>query len=301
MIRICGAAARTWRATRWVKSGLSMMTSTSGLAAITAAAVSRMRRRIIGSLAITAAKPTIARSSIGNSACKPSRRHGATADAGKRHRLSERCLQRAHQRGAEPIAGFLAATMKRSRGAASQRPLAAAVGHGRGRTPTTNTFGVVGGFATRCGSATIVPPATTAMPASPARAAPSTVAGRSPADRSGGPARLRRLDQHADAGGQCGCGRRGAAPRPASSMRSVPSAASTASTLPSATTAACPTSNGPIAASSARPRAMSARSRARGRASAERALGDQDFRRHLMRAKQAKAVVLEHAPMPDSR
>src|SRR5208283_4996515 len=49
MIGIDGAAARTRRATRWVKSGLSMMTSASGRAATTAAEVWRRWRRIAGS------------------------------------------------------------------------------------------------------------------------------------------------------------------------------------------------------------------------------------------------------------
>ena len=68
-----GSRARTRRATRWVKSGLSMMTSMSGEACVTASAVSRIRRRIIGSCFTTAASPMIDSSSIGNSVVRPSR------------------------------------------------------------------------------------------------------------------------------------------------------------------------------------------------------------------------------------
>ncbi len=53
--------ARTRRATRCVKSGLSMITRISGEAAITASAVSRIRRRIIGNCFATAANPMIDR------------------------------------------------------------------------------------------------------------------------------------------------------------------------------------------------------------------------------------------------
>ncbi len=66
MIGIDGDRRRTRRATRWVKSGLSMMTSASGCAATTASAVSRMRRKIFGSRCGMAVSPMIDSSSIGN-------------------------------------------------------------------------------------------------------------------------------------------------------------------------------------------------------------------------------------------
>ncbi len=66
-----GASRRTRRATRWVKSGLSMMTSASGRSATTAWAASSMRRRIIGSFAGMAVKPMIESSSIGNRLAMP--------------------------------------------------------------------------------------------------------------------------------------------------------------------------------------------------------------------------------------
>ncbi len=71
MIGICGAAARTRRATRWVKSGLSIMTSESGRAAMTAPAASRMRRRMRGSRAGMAENPLMASSFSGNRLWRP--------------------------------------------------------------------------------------------------------------------------------------------------------------------------------------------------------------------------------------
>jgi hypothetical protein len=49
-----------------------MMTNTSGCAAMTAAAVSRMRRKITGSRWATAKNPMMAKSSIGNRLASPS-------------------------------------------------------------------------------------------------------------------------------------------------------------------------------------------------------------------------------------
>ncbi|MGY3358630.1 hypothetical protein ACVWZK_005293 [Bradyrhizobium sp. GM0.4] len=54
-----------------MKSGLSMMTSASGAASVTASAVSRISRRIFGNCCTTAAKPTIESCSIGNSVSSP--------------------------------------------------------------------------------------------------------------------------------------------------------------------------------------------------------------------------------------
>ena len=81
MIGISGAALRTRRATRWVKSGLSMMTSASGRAAITASAVCRIRRRMRGSLRGIAPKPMIDSSCDVERARDPLLRHRAPADA----------------------------------------------------------------------------------------------------------------------------------------------------------------------------------------------------------------------------
>ena len=65
MIGMVLERARTRFATRWVKSGLSMMIKASGFADMTASAVSPMRRRIFGKLAGIAPKPMIARSPNG--------------------------------------------------------------------------------------------------------------------------------------------------------------------------------------------------------------------------------------------
>src|ERR1700722_14614768 len=105
-----GAAARTRRATRWVKSGLSMMTRTAGLVATTASAAARISRRIAGSRRGMAVTPTIARWSIGNRLAAPRaplRRPRAAADARERGRRSA-LSQRLDQGAAEPVARLLA-------------------------------------------------------------------------------------------------------------------------------------------------------------------------------------------------
>ncbi len=71
-IGISGAAARTRFATRLQKSGASMVTTLSGLAATIAAAVSRMRRSSSGSLRTTGPIPITAMSACGNSVFNPS-------------------------------------------------------------------------------------------------------------------------------------------------------------------------------------------------------------------------------------
>src|SRR6266700_1510322 len=73
MIGMAGSRARTRRATRCVKSGLSMMTRISADPSVTAAAVCRINRSSFGSWRTTAASPTIDTSSIGNSDASPSR------------------------------------------------------------------------------------------------------------------------------------------------------------------------------------------------------------------------------------
>ena len=105
---------RTRRATRWVNSGLSIMTRTSGRAATTASAASRMRRRIFGRLAGIAAKPMIARSPSGNRLGTPSPRHMRAANAGKSRALRPP-FDRGDQRGAQPVSRFLAGHQKNMR------------------------------------------------------------------------------------------------------------------------------------------------------------------------------------------
>ena len=84
--------ARTRRATRWVKSGLSMMTRISGAAASTASAVSRMRRRISRQLPRPRRhSPMIDSSSIGNSDTRPSRAMARPPTPSKRTAPPSRC------------------------------------------------------------------------------------------------------------------------------------------------------------------------------------------------------------------
>jgi hypothetical protein len=65
-IGTAGRRRLTARATRRLKSGTSIRTSTSGGAAVIAAAVSRSRRRMVGSLARMGAMPITVRSCAGN-------------------------------------------------------------------------------------------------------------------------------------------------------------------------------------------------------------------------------------------
>ena len=164
---ISGAPTRTRRATRCVNSGLSMMTNTSGLAAITASAVSRMRRRIFGRLVGIAESPMIARSPSGNRLGDACRRHMGTADAGKLRTPLCALSERTDQCRAETIARFLARNEKDMR-ARHAIP---------GATPTTKIRALSAACTSRSGSATIAPPASTAIPASPALMTPSTVCG----------------------------------------------------------------------------------------------------------------------------
>ena len=89
---IDGARRRTRRATRCVKSGLSIMTRASGRASTMACAVSRMRRKMVGNRRGMAVRPMIDSSSIAKWTGDAGGGHGAAADAGKRraHRLRAR-------------------------------------------------------------------------------------------------------------------------------------------------------------------------------------------------------------------
>src|SRR5688572_19021155 len=90
MIGSDGARRRTCFATRWVKSGLSMMTRRSGLAATTASAVRRIRVTIAGRLARTAVKPITAMSASGNRLATPSRAMACPPTPPKRTRSGPR-------------------------------------------------------------------------------------------------------------------------------------------------------------------------------------------------------------------
>ncbi len=104
------------RATRWVNSGLSMITSTSG------SGRDRRHRRsrecgaeFSAGCAGIAAKPMIARSPSGNGLGHALLRHVGAADAGEAHRALRCRAQRRDQRGAEPVAGFFAGHQKNMR------------------------------------------------------------------------------------------------------------------------------------------------------------------------------------------
>ena len=201
-----------------------------------------MRLRIFGRPAGMAAKPMIARSSSGNRLGTPWPRHLRAADAGKSRVRTAPRLMRRDQRGAEPVAGFLAGHQKDMRG---RRAAHRAVPAG---APIDENIGVVGGRDQpfRLGD--------------DGRAGHHGDAGKSGArhavDRLRADRRqieapvlpgLGRLHQHAGAGRRADAAAARAVSATRSSIWSVPSAASTASTCLSATTTACPISNGPVA------------------------------------------------------
>src|SRR5262249_17698742 len=104
-------------------------------------------------------------------------RHFAAAHPCKAHPAVGAQPQCAHQRGAESIARLLGGDEKDveefrwTNGPRTHPPAACS------RRPRTNSRARSAMVPMRSGSATIVLPATTAMPARPARAAPSTVCG----------------------------------------------------------------------------------------------------------------------------
>src|SRR4029077_14296464 len=165
--------------------------------------------------------------------------HVTPADAAKGD-IGPQGTHRIHQRAAEHIAGLFRRHEKELVRKCHYVDRSALM-------PTTKILALSAAVASAAGWATIEPPATTAIPASPARAVSSTVrgpmAGRSKRRSCCGFGALTRTPVPD-----------GAAMRPAPrgwalgpGCAWVPSAASTASTLFSATTAACPMSNGPVA------------------------------------------------------
>src|SRR5690606_28249242 len=89
------------------------------------------------------------------------RRHFKPTDTAKNEILFFR-LQRPHQRRPQAVAGFLARDQKNLH---------------MSRIPITNKPALSAASISACGSATMVPPAMTAMPFRPACVAPSTVRG----------------------------------------------------------------------------------------------------------------------------
>ena len=84
-----------------------MITRMSGAACVTASAVSRISRKIIGNCLTTAENPMIDSSSIGNSEASPSRAIDWPADAFELDGVAKPLAQHLHQVGAEPVAQFL--------------------------------------------------------------------------------------------------------------------------------------------------------------------------------------------------
>ena len=174
MMGIDGARARTRRATRWVKSGLSMMTSASGrgshngVGGFADAPQDHRQARRYGAEADD--REFVDRKWTDDALG----RHGAPADTGERQRAAGAGAQRARERCAERIAGFLRGDQidrQRSRLRRAVHRLASS------ETPTKKIFSRSAAALTLAGSATIALPAATASPARPARATFSTVFG----------------------------------------------------------------------------------------------------------------------------
>ena len=178
MIGIEASRLRTRRATRWVKSGLSMMTRISGAAVMTASAVSPDQphdlRQSGGHGHSQPHDRAIPRSETAGSA--PHRVIGAAADADEIDGLTEERWRNTFiKRGPEPVAGFLRCDQEESAAPtmACHRRRTHAV------TPDDEqaTFAAFALAIMACGSATTAFPDITASPASPAFATPSTVRG----------------------------------------------------------------------------------------------------------------------------
>src|SRR4051794_33200555 len=112
---------------------------------------------------------------------QPFRRHRAAAQPGEPHATLGLHAQGAHQPGAELVAGFFADNQKhRKRSAVGGGTVRRAHSGGPvdpGAIPTTNTSASSAAAASAAGSATMTPPARTAMPPSPALRTPASVAG----------------------------------------------------------------------------------------------------------------------------
>ena len=163
---------RAWRAparaTRCVKSGLSMMTRSIGPRRRPRRRPSRaMRDRIVGSRAIDGGKPhhgDVVQRETGSA--MPSAAIACAADAAEGAAAPRRAsLQRAHQLGAELVAQFLAGDDKDA--SAAQPPAAPSTGRSTATTKEAEAIGLA--RASPSGRATRDEPAPTAMPESPAR------------------------------------------------------------------------------------------------------------------------------------
>ena len=234
-------------------------------------------------------------------------RHPAAADAGELHGLAEPLPQRAHQRGAELIAGFFDRDQKDlQRPAGVRRRRSSSVIDRFHRRTRRRRRRRRGRRRRRCGPARRRWCCRPRRRCRPGPRAPRLrpCAARSKADRSGGPAPG--FGAFTSTPPPC---RAWIRPLPRSSasrasIRSVPSAASIASTRLSETTTACPTSNGPGGPQQREPARDVRPVAVAGLAAAQRAVRHQNFGRDLVGAEHAKALLLEHrarCPTADDR
>ena len=181
MIGIERSNQRTKRATRNVKAGLSMMTSACGRRVSTARTTRAIWLDNPRQPARNGGKADDRKVVHRQQADEAGRGHLAAADAREPQRFAGALPQRAHQRGAKPVAGFLGSDQENLQFAGR---LVRTPGRRDGHrsvpsalTPMTKILARSAAAAMRSGSATSVEPATTATPARPAPAAASTVGG----------------------------------------------------------------------------------------------------------------------------
>src|SRR5262249_1102887 len=104
-------------------------------------------------------------------------RHVSAAHAGELNTPLRALPDGCDERGTQSVAGFLAGNQKNVRTHPVRTHRGLNHGAAPGSTPTTKMLARLADSIRRAGSATMVLPATTAMPASPARMTPSTVRG----------------------------------------------------------------------------------------------------------------------------
>ncbi len=125
-----GRRLRARRATRRVKSGLSIVTRASGAAAATASPVSRMRRRRLGSRGKDLGDAHHRQFLHREAADEPLGRHCGAADALDDEGVAEKRAEAGDQGGAEGVAGELSRDEEEADGHASRaqrkRPAASA-------------------------------------------------------------------------------------------------------------------------------------------------------------------------------
>src|SRR6185437_8182710 len=179
---------------------------------------------------------------------QPLLHHRPAADAIEPHRAAKALAQHLHQAGAEPISGFLGRDKEDVSRDVTRCPRRRHAG-----TPVTKRPLASAASITASGSAIIVWPATIAIPASWAEAAPSTVRGPTVgrSNRRSCPLLGALTSTPRAVAARIRPSARSRATR--ASSPSVPSISSTPTTWPSTTTAAWPMSKRPSASSTSRP------------------------------------------------